>query len=63
MAGALEHEVVSETLSQVKPATHLSPQPPQLLTSEEISTHAPAQQRELAEVPHFVPSAFFVETQ
>jgi hypothetical protein len=62
-AGVLEHEVVSETLSHVKPAAHLSPQPPQLCSSDEISAHAPPQQRAPAAVPHLLPSAFFVATQ
>jgi hypothetical protein len=61
--GVLEHEFVDATLSHVKPVAHLSPHPPQLCSSDEISTHEPEQHREPPDVPHDAPSARFVATQ
>jgi hypothetical protein len=49
--------VVSATLSHVLPVAHLSPQPPQFASSEEMFTHAPLQQRSAAVAPHDAPSA------
>jgi hypothetical protein len=49
--------VVTATLSHVLPVAHVSPQPPQLASSEEMLTHVPPQQRSASVVPHDAPSA------